>query len=125
MENKKTDVTSDTTVESCEWLDLDAARDALLIDKNTILELVQQFLQDRDHYVEPLRGCLAQQDWKNLVAYAHRLKGTATNLRIYGLGRPAQDLEKAAAEKSVRLCEEQLRVIEDRFTVLVGIVEQR
>ena len=125
MENKKTDVTSNTTVDSCEWLDLDAARDALLIDKNTILELVEQFLQDKDHYLEPLKGCLAQQDWKNLVAYAHRLKGTATNLRIYGLGRPAQDLEKAAAEKSVRLCEEQLRVIEDRFTVLVGIVEQR
>ena len=125
MENKKSDVTSETTVDSCEWLDLDAARDALLIDKNTILELVEQFLQDKAHYVEPLRGCLSQQDWKNLVAYAHRLKGTATNLRIYGLGRPAQDLEKAAAEKSVRLCEEQLRVIEDRFTVLVGIVEQR
>jgi len=125
MENKKTDVTSNTTVDSCEWLDLDAARDALLIDKNTILEMVEQFLQDKDHYLEPLKGCLAQQDWKNLVAYAHRLKGTATNLRIYGLGRPAQDLEKAAAEKSVRLCEEQLRVIEDRFTVLVGIVEQR
>ncbi|MDZ7793151.1 MAG: Hpt domain-containing protein [Spirochaetia bacterium] len=125
MENKKFDVTSDAPVDNCEWLDLDAARDALLIDKNTILELVQQFLQDRAHYVEPLKGCLAQQDWKNLVAYAHRLKGTATNLRIYGLAEPAVKLEKAAAEKHVGLCEEQLQIIEDRFTSLAGIVEQR
>lgn len=125
MESKKPDVASDITVDSCEWLDLDAARDALLIDRNTILELVEQFLQDRDHYVEPLKVCLAQQDWKNLLAYAHRLKGTATNLRIYGLGEPALELEKAAAEKSVGLCEEQLQIIEDRFTVLAGIVEQR
>jgi len=125
MKNKKSDVTADTTVDSCEWLDLDAARDALLIDKNTILELVQQFLQDRAHYLEPLRGCLAQQDWENLVAYAHRLKGTATNLRISGLGNPALKLEKAAAEKNVALCEEQLQIIEDRFISLAGIVEQR
>jgi HPt (histidine-containing phosphotransfer) domain-containing protein len=125
MENKKPDVISGTTVDSCEWLDLDAARGALLIDRNTILELVQQFLQDKPHYLEPLKGCLAQQDWQNLGAYAHRLKGTATNLRIYGLGEPALKLEKAAAEKSVRLCEEQLQIIEDRFTVLTGIVEQR
>jgi len=125
MENKKSDVTSETTVDSCEWLDLDAARDALLIDRNTILELVQQFLQDKAHYLEPLRGSLAQQDWQNLVAYAHRLKGTATNLRIYGLGEPALDLEKAAEQENVHFCEEQLQLIEDRFTVLARIVEQR
>jgi len=125
MENKKSDVTSETTVDSCEWLDLDAARDALLIDKNTILELVQQFLQDKAHYLEPLKGSLVQQDWQNLVAYAHRLKGTATNLRIYGLGEPALDLEKAAEQENVHFCEEQLQLIEDRFTVLARIVEQR
>ncbi|MFO7731281.1 MAG: Hpt domain-containing protein [Spirochaetia bacterium] len=124
MVNKKFDVASDTTVDSCEWLDLDAARDALLIDRNTILELLQQFLQDKAHYVAPLKGFLAQQDWQNLAASAHRLKGTATNLRVYGLGEPALKLEKAAAERSLHLCEGHLQIIEDRFAVLAKIVEQ-
>ncbi|MFW6207169.1 MAG: Hpt domain-containing protein [Spirochaetota bacterium] len=67
-------------------IDMEAAQRALLIDEPTILELVLQFLYDKDHYIAPLKSSLAQRDWKNLIAYAHRLKGSAYNLRIHGLG---------------------------------------
>ncbi len=105
-------------------IDLEAAQQALLIDKYTILELVQQFLYDEDHYIAPLKSALSQRDWNNLKAYAHRLKGAANNLRIHGLGEPAYYLERAAETKQSDSCLEQIRVIEERFSSIREIVEQ-
>lgn len=103
---------------------LKEAEEALLIDKYTILELVRQFLQDRAHYVEPLKTSLSQRDWSNLSAYAHRLKGAAGNLRVSGIGEPALVLESAAKEKQAYKCEEQLQIIEQRFSVIADLVNQ-
>ncbi len=105
-----------------ELIDLDAAQQALLIDEHTILELVQQFLDDKEHYTEPLKSALSQQDWKNLHAYAHRLKGAASNLRMHGLEEPALSLEKAAEERHADSCRTHIRVIEERFATLMELV---
>ena len=111
-------------MQSKDLIDLEAAQQALLIDEQTILELVQQFLDDRDHYTEPLKSALSQRDWKNLHAYAHRLKGAANNLRIHGLGEPAFDLEKAAEEKHTDSCRTHIRLIEERFSTIMDFVGQ-
>lgn len=103
-------------------LDLEAAQQALLIDEHTILELVHQFLDDKEHYTEPLKSALSQRDWKNLHAYAHRLKGAAENLRIHGLGEPALYLEKAAEEKRTDSCRTHIRLIEERFSTIMELV---
>lgn len=105
-------------------IDLEAAQQALLIDEFTILDLVQQFLCDKEHYTAPLKIALSQRDWTNLKAYAHRLKGAANNLRIHGLGEPAFHLEKAAEKKQPASCREQIRLIEERFSSIRELVEQ-
>ncbi len=104
-------------------IDMEAAQRALLIDEPTILELVLQFLYDKDHYIAPLKSSLAQRDWKNLIAYAHRLKGSAYNLRIHGLGEPALYLEKAAEQRQSDACREQIHLIEERFATIRELVD--
>jgi|GEM_PF-1844004 len=129
MKEKKYDSTvcgpslEDSMLES-DLFHLKEAEEALLIDKHTILELVRQFLQDRAHYVEPLKTSLSQRDWNNLSAYAHRLKGAAGNLRVSGIAEPALVLESAAKEKQANKCEDQLELIEQRFSVIVDLVNQ-
>ena len=103
---------------------LKEAEEALLIDTHTILELVSQFLQDKAHYIEPMKTSLSQRDWNNLSAYAHRLKGAAGNLRISGIAEPALVLERAAKEKQAYKCEDQLELIEQRFSVVADLVNQ-
>ena len=111
-------------MQKSDLIDLEAAQRALLIDEPTILELVLQFLYDKDHYTAPLKSSLAQRDWKNLIAYAHRLKGSANNLRIHGLGEPALYLEKAAEQKQSDVCREQIYLIEERFSTIRELVDR-
>ena len=112
-------------MQKSDLIDLEAAHQALLIDEQTILELVQQFLHDKDHYIAPLKSSFAQNDWKNLIAYAHRLKGAAKNLRIHGLGDPAEYLEKAAELKQSDSCRQQIDLIEERFSYINELLEQK
>ena len=105
-------------------IDVNAAQQALLIDEHTILELVYQFLDDKEHYTEPLKSSLAQRDWKNLIAYAHRIKGAANNLRVHGIGDPALHLEHAAEKQEVDACRRYIQLIEQRFSEIMQILNQ-
>ncbi len=104
------------SLQESEFFDLHAAQEALLIDSDMILELVRQFVNDRNNYTEPLRSALLQRDWKDLKSQAHRLKGAAQNLRVHGISKPALDLELASEKEQVHACEVQLHLIESRFT---------
>jgi len=56
------------------------------------------FLEDQKKEMEVLESALAQGDTELIARLAHKMKGSAMNLRLDVMAQPAASIEKAAKE---------------------------
>jgi len=71
------------------------------LDRDQYWEILVDFIDDKKKDIEDLAGGLAKGDTKLVSQLAHKIKGSALNLRLDSLAKPAANIEKAAKEGKV------------------------
>ena len=74
------------------------AAEELGLDQEEYREILMGFIEDKKKDMEDLESALAQKDMGLISRLAHKIKGSALNLRLDLLARPAANIEKAAKE---------------------------
>lgn len=95
-----------------------------MLDREVIVSLLKQFLEQREQYLSDLKSALSNGEWLMLKEQAHRLKGAAVNLRVYGIRDPALDVEKYAEARKEAECAEKIALIEKRFDQLETLLKE-
>jgi len=72
--------------------------DELGLDREQYFEILMGFIEDKKKDMEDLESALAQEDTELISRLAHKIKGSALNLRLDLVGKPAANIEKAAKE---------------------------
>jgi len=80
---------------------LEAIAEDLGLDQEQYWEILMGFIDDKKKDMENLSGALVQGNAESVARLAHKIKGSALNLRLDSLARPAANIEKAAKEGSV------------------------
>jgi len=71
------------------------------LDQEQYLEILTEFIEEKKKNMEDLAGGLAKGDTVLVSQLAHKIKGSALNLRLDSLAKPAANIEKAAKEGNV------------------------
>jgi len=71
------------------------------LDREQYWEILTDFIEEKKKDMEGLESALAQKDTEMISRLAHKIKGSALNLRLDSLARPAANIEKAAREGDV------------------------
>lgn len=72
------------------------------LDQEEYQELLQEFLEEKKKDMEALEIALAQKDGDQVFQLAHKIKGSAGNLRLTAMGGFAAKIENAAKEGDLR-----------------------
>lgn len=68
------------------------------LDQEQYLEILTGFIEEKKKDMEDLESALAQKDIESISRLAHKIKGSALNLRLDSVGKPAANIERAAKE---------------------------
>ena len=79
-----------------------------------------EFIEDKKKDMEDLAGGLAKGDTDLVSRLAHKIKGSALNLRLDSLAQSAADIEKAAKEGDVSGIAGDLDILSREFEALRG-----
>jgi len=90
------------------------------LDQEQYWEILMEFIEDKKKDMEDLAGGLAKGDTDLVSRLAHKIKGSALNLRLDYLARPAADIEKAAKEGDVSGIAGDLDILRRGFEALRG-----
>jgi CheY-like chemotaxis protein/HPt (histidine-containing phosphotransfer) domain-containing protein len=90
------------------------------LDQEQYWEILMEFIEDKKKDIEDLAGALAKGDTDLVSRLAHKIKGSALNLRLASLARPAADIEKAAKEGDVSGIAGDLDILRRGFEALRG-----
>ncbi len=71
------------------------------LDEEQYLEILMGFIEEKKKDMEDLEDALAQEDTELISRLAHKIKGSALNLRLDLMAQPAANIEKAAKEGDV------------------------
>lgn len=96
-----------------------------MLDREAVITLLKQFLEQREEYLSLLTSALSDGEWNMLKNQAHRLKGAAVNLRVYGIRAPAMDIEKYAEAHDRLECAKKIALIEGRFSQLETLLKEK
>lgn len=80
---------------------LEAVAEELGLDEAQYGEILMDFIEDKKKDMADLSDALAQGNGERISRLAHRIRGSALNLRLNSLARPAANMEKAAKEGKV------------------------
>jgi len=90
------------------------------LDQEQYLEILMGFIEEKKKVMEDLEDALAQEDTELISRLAHKIKGSAANLRLDSLARPAVNMEKAAKEGDVSGIAGNLDILRREFELLHG-----
>ena len=90
------------------------------LDQEQYLEILMEFIEAKRTDMRDLGGALAQGDADLVSRLAHKIKGSALNLRLDSLGRTAASIEKAAKEGDVSGIAGDLDILRREFETLRG-----
>ena len=90
------------------------------LDQAQYLEILTGFIEEKKKVMEDLEDALAQEDTELISRLAHKIKGSAANLRLDSLARPAVNVEKAAKEGDVSGIAGNLDILRREFELLHG-----
>ena len=68
------------------------------LDQEQYLEILTVFIEGKKKDMEDLEEALAREDTELIARLAHKIKGSALNLRLDSVGKPAANIERAAKE---------------------------
>ena len=68
------------------------------LDQEQYLEILTGFIEEKKKDMEDLEKALAREDTELIARLAHKIKGSALNLRLDLMGKPAANIERAAKE---------------------------
>jgi HPt (histidine-containing phosphotransfer) domain-containing protein len=91
------------------------AVDTFLGKTETVHKVIGDFINKAETELPPLRVALAKEDYQNLRAIAHSIKGSSLSLSIKKLGKIAENLERSAAAGSLSESENHLEALELGF----------
>ena len=92
------DATTGRGVPDSEVFDREDLLKTLNGDKASLAELVNMFIDEMPVQVDGLRSVFGNGQAREVEARAHKLKGTAANMRARSLSRLFADIEKAASQ---------------------------
>ena len=69
------------------------------LEKQTIAELLKDFIKDIDNYINALEKAIKNNDFKNIEISAHKLKGIAATYKIEEIVTASEQIENSASEK--------------------------
>jgi len=87
------EATNDSMLPSSETV-----REELGLDPEEYREILMGFFEDQKKGMEELEDALSQGDTELIARLAHKMKGSALNLRLDAMAQPAASIEKAAKE---------------------------
>ena len=90
------------------------------LDQEQYWEILMEFIEDKKKDMEDLAGGLAKGDTDLVSRLAHKIKGSALNLRLNSLAQSAADIEKAAKEGDVSGIAGDLDILRRGFEALRG-----
>jgi PAS domain S-box-containing protein len=76
----------------------DKVAEELGLDQEQYLEILTGFIEEKKKDMEELEKALAREDTERIARLAHKIKGSALNLRLDLMAQPAASIEKAAKE---------------------------
>jgi len=88
------------------------------LDQEQYRGILMEFIEDKKKDMEDLAGALAKGDTDRVFRLAHKIKGSALNLRLDSLARPAANIEKAAKEGDLSGIAGDLDALRRRFEAL-------
>jgi PAS domain S-box-containing protein len=106
---------SDTEILTSVIFDYKDAVDTFLGKTETVHKVIGDFINKAETELPPLRVALAKEDYQNLRAIAHSIKGSSLSLSIKKLGKIAENLERSAAAGSLSESENHLEALELGF----------
>lgn len=80
---------------------IESITEELGLDQEQYLEILTDFIEEKKKDMEDLESALAQKDIEMISRLAHKIKGSALNLRLDPLARPAARIEMAAKKGDV------------------------
>jgi len=81
-------------------------------------EFLDDYLKEIPLMVENILKAVSEHDSNLIASYAHSMKGSSANLRIYELNELALKLENAAKSDDILLCDILLKEIQDYYNLL-------
>ena len=94
------------------------------LDQEQYWEILAGFIDDKKKDMEDLAGGLARGDTKLVAQLAHKIKGSALNLRLDSLAKPAANIEKAAKEGNVSQIAGDWDDLNSEFEALSGMTKK-
>ena len=85
-------------------LEQDKFEEQVGYDKELMVEIIDLFLEERQHQVLEMRDCVSRNDWEQLFRVAHTIKGSLGSLHATRARSHAQDLELAARDLKGEIC---------------------
>ena len=98
-ESKKT-----AEMDSLPLIEPDKFEEQVGYDKELMVEIIDLFLEERQHQVIEMRDCVARSDWDQLFRVAHTIKGSLGSLHATRARSRAQELESAARDLKADVC---------------------
>jgi len=94
------------------------------LDQEQYWEILVGFIDDKKKDMEDLAGGLAKGDTELVSQLAHKIKGSALNLRLDSLAKPAANIEKAAKEGNVSQIAGDWDDLNSEFEALSGMTNK-
>ena len=85
------------------WINQEAGTEFCGGDRDTYLEILQDYCEEGKNYQEKLAQCLEAQDWKSFAIHVHAVKSTSKTIGSEDFGEEARVLEFAAKEENADL----------------------
>jgi HPt (histidine-containing phosphotransfer) domain-containing protein len=92
---------------------------------DSLLRALRRFAKDQPGQALRLQSLRDAEDWSELAAAAHRMRGAAGNLALNTLYTMAATLEGAARSRDVALADRQLRDLPPALAHLDGLLAQQ
>lgn len=105
-------------------LNIEEAKKELSLDEEMLHGLMQDFYDSMEEFLAPIRNGLVNQNLSKVRENAHKLKGSALNLRIEALSNSALSLEEAADKGDYEACLDLQEQLDELFTRLGEELEQ-
>ncbi len=94
-------------------------------NETLVIKLCQLFFDDLPGLVENLQAAVNDGDIDEIVALAHKIKGSAANLSAEALAKTASSIEAQGREGQLDVLKEQMRVFSKQASELLALLEKQ
>ncbi|RPI75899.1 MAG: Hpt domain-containing protein [Desulfobacteraceae bacterium] len=112
MSDNKAQVSAVGTGKETVLLDLEAALERTMGDKEFLQELFQEFMQNAPTDIETIQSLISAKDADGVRRLAHRIKGSAANLSFLKVSAIALLLENAGRDNNLAISEGLLKELD-------------